>query len=389
MKSEFGDKIYTLACAPDFVCQREYLKSDACNQCCKTDLCSKDLCDTYNGEYGFQVVLESDQNNGTLVFQNVITNVGKGYDSRTGYFTPRTSGTFVFTWNVQSFGESVAACLEVNNIEITSFQTIQWVASIYKKDSFAILNLNAYDVIRIRLINGTAKSIYTVFNGWKQSVTEYLPAVYAVCSSKNCSSNFIIITNNDMFDNTSNVITIKRGFYLELQSYGGSFVFLFPRWMNETFGNLTDITLADAFGYVQLNITGKMDCSYFTQHISSGKGFSFESLKTAYQCNDDVIELDPYTTNMKRYNVQKSGLFAIATVIDASLEGVVLSLRVNNIEMLQIPAHAVTNYEYLPPRYYTFRISVLLLNKGDDISFISTSGSFQKAAFSSWILAEN
>lgn len=132
-----------------------------------------------------------------------------------------------------------------------------------------------------------------------------------------------------------------------------------------------------------------MDCSYFTQHISSGKGFSFESFKTAYQCNDDVIELDPYTTNMKRYNVQKSGLFAIATVIDASLEGVVLSLRVNNIEMLQIPAHAVTNYEYLPPRYYTFRISVLLLNKGDDISFISTSGSFQKAAFSSWILAEN
>lgn len=117
------------------------------------------------------MVLESDQNNGTLVFQNVITNVGKGYDSRTGYFTPRTSGTFVFTWNVQSFGESVAACLEVNNIEITSFQTIQWVASIYKKDSFAILNLNAYDVIRIRLINGTAKSTYTVFNGWKQSVT--------------------------------------------------------------------------------------------------------------------------------------------------------------------------------------------------------------------------
>lgn len=89
-------------------------------------------------------------------------------------------------------------------------------------------------------------------------VLEYLAAIYAICSSKNCSSDFNIITNNDMFDNTSNVITIKRGFYLQLQSYGGSFVFLFPRWMNETFGNLTDITLVDAFGYVQLNMIGKL-----------------------------------------------------------------------------------------------------------------------------------
>lgn len=129
------------------------------------------VCDTYNGKYGFQVTLESDQSYGTLVFQNVITNVGNGYDPRTGYFTPRSSGTFVFTWNVQSFGESVAACLEVNDIEITYFQTIQWASSIYKKDSFAIINLNANDVVRIRLLNGTAKSTYTVFNGWKQSVT--------------------------------------------------------------------------------------------------------------------------------------------------------------------------------------------------------------------------
>lgn len=129
------------------------------------------VCDTYNRKYGFQVALESDQSDGTLVFQNVITNVGNGYDPRTGYFTPRSSGTFVFTWNVQSFSESVAACLEVNDIEITYFQTIQWTSSIYKKDSFAIINLNANDVVCIRLLNGTAKSTYTVFNGWKQSVT--------------------------------------------------------------------------------------------------------------------------------------------------------------------------------------------------------------------------
>lgn len=132
-----------------------------------------------------------------------------------------------------------------------------------------------------------------------------------------------------------------------------------------------------------------MDCSYVTQHISIGKGFSFGSFKTAYQCVDNVIELDPYTINMKRYNVQKSGLFAIATVVDASLEGVVLSLRVNDIEMLQIPAHAVTNYEYFPPRYYTFRISILMLKKDDNISFFSISGSFHRAAFTSWILVEN
>lgn len=61
-----------------------------------------------------------------------------------------------------------------------------------------------------------------------------LPALYAVPDFGNRSSDLIIITNNDVLAmNTSNMLTIKNGFYLTMGSSGGKLnSYGFPIWWN-------------------------------------------------------------------------------------------------------------------------------------------------------------
>lgn len=169
MNTEFGDKIFTLACAPEFVCSTEYSKSNTCNQCCKTDFCNKNLCNYSKRPYGFQAVLESTHGPGILDLKTVVTNVGDGYNPETGFFTTRTDGTFVFTWNIESFNESVLVALELNGEEKSSTLTKQMYLSSYSGSSFAILNLKENDNVYLKLFNGTLQKTFTMFNGWKQN----------------------------------------------------------------------------------------------------------------------------------------------------------------------------------------------------------------------------
>lgn len=61
-----------------------------------------------------------------------------------------------------------------------------------------------------------------------------LPALYAVPDYGNRSSDFKIITNNDVLAiNTSNMLTIKNGVYLTMGSSGGKLnSYGFPIWRN-------------------------------------------------------------------------------------------------------------------------------------------------------------
>lgn len=102
-------------------------------------------------------------------FKTVVTNVGDGYNQETVFFTTRTDGTFVFTWNIESFNESVLVALEVNGEEKSSTLTKQMYLSSYSGSSFAILNLKENDNVYLKLLNGTLQETFTMFNGWKQN----------------------------------------------------------------------------------------------------------------------------------------------------------------------------------------------------------------------------
>lgn len=127
------------------------------------------VCNYSKRPYGFQVVLESTHGPGILDFKTVVTNVGDGYNQETGFFTTRTDGTFVFTWNIESFNESVLVALEVNGEEKSSTLTKQMYLSSYCGSSFAILNLKENDNVYLKLFNGTLQETFTMFNGWKQN----------------------------------------------------------------------------------------------------------------------------------------------------------------------------------------------------------------------------
>lgn len=114
-------------------------------------------------------MLESDHGPGILHFKTIITNVGDGYNQHTGFFAPETNGTFVFTWNIESYNESALVALGVNGEEIIQTRTTEMYLSHYSGSSFAILNLNQGDYIYLKMIEGLAKETFTMFNGWKQN----------------------------------------------------------------------------------------------------------------------------------------------------------------------------------------------------------------------------
>lgn len=85
------------------------------------------------------------------------------------FFTTSTNGTFVFTWNIESFNESVLVALEVNGEEKASTLTKQMYLLSYSGSSFAILNLKENDNVNLKLVNGTLQKTFTMLNGWKQN----------------------------------------------------------------------------------------------------------------------------------------------------------------------------------------------------------------------------
>lgn len=113
-------------------------------------------------------MLKSDHGPGVLHFETVITNIGDGYSQHTGFFTPETNGTFVFTWNIESYNESAVIALEVNGEEIIQTHTAQKYRLHYSGSSFAILNLHQGDNVYLKLIEGITKRTFTMFSGWKQ-----------------------------------------------------------------------------------------------------------------------------------------------------------------------------------------------------------------------------
>ncbi|XP_062602499.1 uncharacterized protein LOC134264218 [Saccostrea cucullata] len=109
-----------------------------------------------------------------LVFDNVKTNVGSGYNHHDGIFTAPSQGSYVFSWTIASWYHSyVYTELVVNSAAFGKIITnSQDISDEHVGSSVVAVVLNPGDVVYIRIISagGTLAStsnIFSSFSGWK------------------------------------------------------------------------------------------------------------------------------------------------------------------------------------------------------------------------------
>ncbi|XP_045191012.2 EMILIN-2-like isoform X2 [Mercenaria mercenaria] len=113
----------------------------------------------------------------TIVFNSVITNIGRAYNKHTGIFTAPVSGTYTFNTNIVSEkGHYVEASIKVNDIVTVSAISDhiispdgEYVATWDQGNAVAILRLNRGDKVSVsvqwpqgnHVIHGVGKSSFS------------------------------------------------------------------------------------------------------------------------------------------------------------------------------------------------------------------------------------
>ena len=113
-------------------------------------------------------------NSGTLVFPNVITNVGKGYNPRDGVFTAPRAGVYVFFVNVQSYdAKSIYVDIVLNGATTVRTMAFSYVGHGYYEagPNLAVLSLQTGDRVWVKHYSGQGYYTYsdspiTTFSGF-------------------------------------------------------------------------------------------------------------------------------------------------------------------------------------------------------------------------------
>ncbi|XP_062566105.1 collagen alpha-1(X) chain-like [Saccostrea cucullata] len=127
----------------------------------------------------FHVVASSNSSPGVVIFDHVISNIGSRYDNNSGIFTVRTTGLYVFSWSIETYGQLTEAALLVNRIEVGITKSDEAPSYYDTTTSFAVLSLNRKDKVWVRIKSGRAEAMHTctIFSGWKinKSGKEFIP----------------------------------------------------------------------------------------------------------------------------------------------------------------------------------------------------------------------
>lgn len=110
---------------------------------------------------------------GKVVFENVITNTGSGYDAEYGIFTAPVSGIYVFAWNIcVKEGKRAGTHLLLNDKVVAKNWADSREARDKSDDSGTMLNvvtLRSYDEVWVEMDDGTyvEGDGWSSFSGWK------------------------------------------------------------------------------------------------------------------------------------------------------------------------------------------------------------------------------
>ena len=109
-------------------------------------------------------------NSGTLVFPNVITNVGNGYNPSDGVFTAPRAGLYVFFVNIQSYtNEDYVYILLNGSKKVQAHAETDNSGSYQAGPNVSVLNLQTGDRVWVAYGAGTGYTgnMATTFSGFK------------------------------------------------------------------------------------------------------------------------------------------------------------------------------------------------------------------------------
>ena len=104
---------------------------------------------------------------GPVIFDQEITNIGNGYSTNTGMFTVPANGLYAFSWTTETHGELTETSLVANGVSRGSAIAHEIESHYDTTTSFAILELQANDIVYVNVTQGRAQGERTMFSGWK------------------------------------------------------------------------------------------------------------------------------------------------------------------------------------------------------------------------------
>lgn len=132
------------------------------------------------GNYAFYAQLTSSLSQNNVIFNNVTTNEGSSYNGRTGIFTCKYSGPYVFSWTVGTHGGRQANADLIVNSNVKGTIHSDSLGSSKNTDSatgLVVTKLQVGDEVRVRVSNGTIEGQYSTFSGWRLNQSNY-PKVF-------------------------------------------------------------------------------------------------------------------------------------------------------------------------------------------------------------------
>ncbi|XP_055042201.1 C1q-related factor [Misgurnus anguillicaudatus] len=125
-----------------------------------------------NGGVAFYASLKDEfSKNEVLKFNNVITNLGGGYDSSTGTFTCKTPGAYHFSYHIVKSGQSLRVDLILNDQTVVASALAVDALHTDTASNSAVLQLKTGDRVFVRLNNGElvkreAENRFSTFSGF-------------------------------------------------------------------------------------------------------------------------------------------------------------------------------------------------------------------------------
>ncbi|XP_078312699.1 complement C1q tumor necrosis factor-related protein 3-like [Crassostrea virginica] len=158
--------VYTITAGKDAKPVLEEFKKDYSSimEACKAVGFVRDNCSTRDGnrKVAFTAAVTSPSNtwnSGNLIFNRIISNLGNGYNRRTGVFTAPVAGTYVFYVSVNEYSK-LGIGLEIVLNNVSKVRLLGYSDSVHQTGTnMVVLNLQKNDGVCVRRYWG--KGYYT------------------------------------------------------------------------------------------------------------------------------------------------------------------------------------------------------------------------------------